>query len=141
MQVKRVDTTKPQITFTYSNILKTLYKRGKLPSVKYDVSGRRLTKKNATLDHIKPKSQGGKSVLSNYMLATNEFNSLRGAKPITDFLTVEGLSRYINQFIGVVVDGFNGNEYVKMILKTIDEVRVEIARMANDTNYKLHNKR
>lgn len=141
MQVKRVDTTKPQITFTYSNILKTLYKRGKLPSVKYDVSGRKLTKKNATLDHIKPKSQGGKSVLSNYMLATNEFNSLRGAKPITDFLTVEGLSRYINQFIGVVVDGFNGNEYVKMILKTIDEVRVEIARMATDTNYKLHNKR
>lgn len=141
MQVKRVDSTKPQITFTYSNILKTLYKRGKLPSVKYDISGRRLTKKNATLDHIKPKSQGGKSVLSNYMLATNEFNSLRGAKPITDFLTVEGLSRYINQFIGVVVDGFNGNEYVKMILKTIDEVRVEIARMAADTNYKLHNKR
>ena len=141
MQVKRVDTTKPQVTFTYSNILKTLYKRGKLPSVKYDISGRRLTKKNATLDHIKPKSQGGKSVLSNYMLATNEFNSLRGAKPITDFLTVEGLSRYINQFIGVVVDGFNGNEYVKMILKTIDEVRAEIARMATDTNYKLHNKR
>lgn len=141
MQVKRVDTTKPQVTFTYSNILKTLYKRGKLPSVKYDISGRRLTKKNATLDHIKPKSQGGKSVLSNYMLATDEFNSLRGAKPITDFLTVEGLSRYINQFIGVIVDGFNGNEYVKMILKTIDEVRVEIARMAADTNYKLHNKR
>lgn len=141
MQVKKVDTTKPQVTFTYSNILKTLYKRGKLPSVKYDISGRRLTKKNATLDHIKPKSQGGKSVLSNYMLATNEFNSLRGAKPITDFLTVEGLSRYINQFIGVVVDGFNGNEYVKMILKTIDEVRAEIARMATDTNYKLHNKR
>lgn len=141
MQVKRVDTTKPQVTFTYSNILKTLYKRGKLPSVKYDISGRRLTKKNATLDHIKPKSQSGKSVLSNYMLATNEFNSLRGAKPITDFLTVEGLSRYINQFIGVVVDGFNGNEYVKMILKTIDEVRAEIARMATDTNYKLHNKR
>lgn len=141
MQVKRVDTTKPQITFTYSNILKTLYKRGKLPSVKYDISGRRLTKKNATLDHIKPKSQGGKSVLSNYMLATNEFNSLRGARPITDFLTVEGLSKYINQFIGVVVDGFNGNEYVKMILKTIDEVRAEIARMATDTNYKLHNKR
>ena len=35
-----------QVNFGYSNELKTLFKKGKLPSVQYDISGRKLTKKN-----------------------------------------------------------------------------------------------
>lgn len=111
---------KKEVSFGYSNQLKTLFKKGKLPSVKYDVSGRKLTKKNATLDHVIPKSKGGKSVTENYMLATAEFNHLRGARPLSDFLTVENLTRYINQFIDVHVDNFYGNKYIKGLLETLN---------------------
>ena len=40
---------KPQPTFGYKWKAKALYKKGKLPTVKYDVSGRKLTSKNATI--------------------------------------------------------------------------------------------
>ena len=109
------------VTFGYTNQLKTLFKKGKLPSVKYDVSGRKLTPKNVTLDHVIPKSKGGKSKIENYMLATAEFNHLRGAKPLSDFLTVENLTRYIKQFIDVHVDDFYGNKYIKGLLETLDK--------------------
>ena len=72
------------VSFGYNNQLKTLYKKGKLPTVQYDISGRKLTKKNVTLDHVIPKSKGGKSIQENYMLATAEFNHLRGNKPLKE---------------------------------------------------------
>lgn len=109
------------VNFGYSNQLKTLYKRGKLPSVKYDISGRKLTKKNVTLDHVIPKSKGGASTQDNFMLATYEFNQLRGNKPLNDFMTKPNLVKYLNQFMDVVVDGFNGNKYIKGLLKTLDK--------------------
>ena len=49
----------PQPTFTYSNELKTLFRKGLLPTVKIDAMGNKLTMKNVTLDHIIPKSKGG----------------------------------------------------------------------------------
>ena len=109
------------VNFGYSNQLKTLYKKGKLPTVQYDISGRKLTKKNVTLDHVIPKSKGGKSIQENYMLATAEFNHLRGNKPLKEFMTNNGLVKYLSQFLGVFVDGFSGDKYVKGLLKTLDE--------------------
>lgn len=109
------------VNFGYSNQLKTLYKKGKLPTVQYDISGRKLTKKNVTLDHVIPKSKGGESKQENYMLATAEFNHLRGNKPIKDFMTNNGLVKYLGQFLGVFVDGFSGDKYVKGLLKTLEE--------------------
>lgn len=108
------------INFGYNNQLKTLFKKGKLPSVRYDVSGRELTKKNVTLDHVIPKSKGGRSIQENYMLATAEFNHLRGNDPLKNHMTNSNLVRYLNQFIDVVVDGFNGNKYIKGLLETLD---------------------
>ena len=35
--------------------------------------------------------------------------------------TPEGLIRYLNQFIGVKVKGFIGNEYIAEILKTLEK--------------------
>ena len=109
------------VSFGYNNQLKTLYKKGKLPTVQYDISGRKLTKKNVTLDHVIPKSKGGKSIQENYMLATAEFNHLRGNKPLKEFMTNNGLVKYLSQFLGVFVDGFSGDKYVKGLLKTLDE--------------------
>lgn len=108
------------VNFGYSNQLKTLFKKGKLPSVEYDISGRKLTKKNVTLDHVIPKSKGGKSAQENYMLATAEFNHMRGNKPLKDFMTNPNLVRYLSQFMDVFVDGFNGNKYIKGLLNTLE---------------------
>ena len=55
------------------------------------------------------------------MLATYEFNQLRGNKPLNDFMTKPNLVRYLSQFMDVFVDGFNGNKYIKGLLKTLDK--------------------
>ena len=112
---------KYQPTFTYSNKIKTLFKKGLLPSVKVDAAGNTLTNKNVTLDHIIPKSKGGKSYTGNYMLATKKFNWDRGADPLLQRVTTEGLLTYLNQFIGVRVKGFIGNDYITEVLKTLEK--------------------
>ncbi len=112
---------KNNVSFGYKSELKTLFRDGKLPSVKFDIFGAELTPKNATIDHIIPKSKGGPNALYNYTLATDYWNHLRGNKPLSGFLTKENLDRYISQFVDVVVDTFNGNEYIKGILKTIEK--------------------
>ena len=110
-----------QPAFTYSNELKTLFKKGLLPTVKVDVMGNKLTKKNVTLDHIIPKSKGGKSVTGNYTLAEKKFNNNRGADPLNEWTTMEGLVTYLNQFIGVRVGKFIGNEYITEVLRTLEK--------------------
>ena len=110
-----------QPTFTYSNKLKTLFKKGLLPSVKVDAAGNKLTKKNATLDHIIPKSKGGKSCTGNYMLAARDFNWARGNDPLLEWTTSENLIKYLNQFINVRVKNFVGNNYIMEVLKTLEK--------------------
>ena len=112
---------KQKVSFGYSNKLKTLFKQGLLPTVKVDAAGNRLTRKNVTLDHIIPKSKGGVSCTANYMLAEKEFNNMRSNEPLLDWVTMEGIMRYLNQFVDVKVKGFNGNEYIAKVLRTLDK--------------------
>ena len=107
-------------SFGYSNELKTLFKKGLLPTVKVDAEGNLLTKKNASLDHIIPVSKGGKSYTGNFMLATKDFNSRRGNDPLSAWTTMEGLIRYLNQFIGVRIGKFIGNNYIAEVLETLE---------------------
>lgn len=107
------------VSFGHSNQLKTLWKKGKLPSVQVDVMGRRLTNKNVTLDHIIPRSKGGKNTTENYMLATKEFNHMRGNEPLRNFLGTQNLIRYLNQFINVRIEHFIGNKYIQDVLATL----------------------
>lgn len=109
----------PQPTFGYKWHVKTKYLRGQLPSVKIDASGRKLTPKNVSNDHIIPHSKGGKTRDDNLMLATKEFNQLRGNKPLGDFITVKGLAKHLIQFIDVKFKDFDGNEYILNVLRKI----------------------
>ena len=109
--------------FGYKNQLKTLFKKGKLPSVQFDLMGSRLTKKNVTLDHVIPKSKGGPSVTGNFMLATAEFNHLRGNRPLSDFFMNENLRKYLDQFLGIRVESFSGDEYISKLLSTLERAR------------------
>ncbi len=119
-----MDTTikQSQITFGYSNILKTLYKRGQLPTVKYGFYGDKLTQKNVSLEHLIPHSKGGRTSIENLVLASKVNNSIRGNKSVIPFLNAECVMRYLNQFIGVKKFGFDGNEYVIKILDTLNKI-------------------
>lgn len=103
----------------YNWRVKKLFDQGKLPTVKHDISGRKLTKDNRTVDHIIPKSKGGKVIDENVMLATAEFNSLRGNRDIKDFITAENFVKWANQYLDINIDGFNGTKYIKGIINTI----------------------
>jgi hypothetical protein len=109
------------ITFGYHNILKTQYLKGNLKDVKYGIYGDKLTKKTVSLEHIVPKSKGGKTELSNLALASKRMNHARSNKPIKDFLTAENLTRYIEQFMNIKIPEFDGVKYVKELLKSINK--------------------
>lgn len=110
------------VSFGYSNKLKTLYKQGKLPTVIKGFYGDVLSKDVVSLEHLKPHSQGGKTVLSNLVLSSVNNNNKRGNKPLNDFLNPKTAIEYLEQFKGVKVGSFNGDNYIQSITKTIKEL-------------------
>ena len=110
-------------TFGYSNQLKTLYRQGKLP-IKYGFYGDRLTQKNVSLEHLKPHSKGGKTELSNLVLASKQRNQVRGNADIRNFANKETIIKYLSQFIDVKIKGFDGNKYINGIIKTLTNMGV-----------------
>jgi hypothetical protein len=120
MQVPPIQTNQP--TFGYSNPLKTLYKKGKFPKVEYGFYGDKLTKDTVTLEHLKPKSQGGKTELSNLVLVSANKNQERGVRPLEEMFNWDNAGRYFQEFKDVKVGNFDGNAYIKMIVKTIYEL-------------------
>lgn len=123
MIISPVQTNEP--TFGYRSPLKTLWRQGKLPSVKYGFYGDILTQKNVTLEHLRPKSKRGKTELCNLVLATEENNLKRGSKPIANYLYWDNVERYLNQFKDINVEGFIGNQYIKAIMRTLNKLLKE----------------
>lgn len=114
------------ITFGYHNILKTQWLKGNLKTVKYGFYGDKLTKKNVSLEHLKPKSKGGKSELENFVLASKYKNQIRGNKDIRPFIDKETVMRYLLQFVGVKADNFIGDNYIRIIIKTLKKLGVDL---------------
>lgn len=105
----------------YKFKLKTLYRQGKLPKDLVDIGGNKITQKNLSGDHAIPKSKGGKCNNRNMMLATKEFNSLRGSKDLKEVVTTTSVALWSEQMLGLQgkVKGFDFVEYVRGILKII----------------------
>lgn len=110
------------IVFGYKSNLKRLYIKGKLPEVIYGIYGGILTPKNVTIEHIKPRSFGGKTALNNIALAVNVNNWKRGNKPLIKFYDEKIFQKYLDQFKGIELPNFNGNEYIENLLNTISEI-------------------
>ena len=110
------------ITFGYKHPLKTYWLKGKMPTVKKGFYGDTLTKDNITLEHLLPHSKGGKTKLENLVLATDHNNFRRSNLPLEDFINYEAVEEYLEQFRNIKLKDFNGNEYIKVIKKTIGEV-------------------
>lgn len=117
MIVSPVEPNQP--TFGSSSLIKKLWREGKLPTVKYGFYGDRLTQENLSQEHLRPKSQGGKTELKNLVLASQRNNGHRSSKPLKDFINFDYMARYLNQFIDVKVENFNGNKYIDAILHTV----------------------
>ena len=107
------------VSFGYKNILKTEWLRGNMPTVTKGIYGKVLTPLNVSLEHITPHSKGGKTVLNNLLLADKWENSRRGTKPLMQVINYKQLYEYLDQFIPVRTQDFNGRGYVEMILKKI----------------------
>lgn len=121
MQIYSLNKFKYNPSFGYSSPLKTLFLKGQLP-VKYGFYGDKLNTKNVSLEHLLPRSKGGKTSLDNLVLASKEKNQIRGSQPISKYINFEAMQTYIDQFKNVKTNGFNGNEYIKNILKTVTEL-------------------
>ena len=119
------------ISFGHKHIMKKLWKKNKLPTVKRGLYGDLLTKDNLSLEHGNPVSLGGKTITDNLFLASKEKNHARGNRPITEFLTKEMAEAYFEQFKDVVVKigkqiVFVGNDYIQRATKTLKSLGVNL---------------
>lgn len=105
----------------YNFKLKKMYRQGKLPKDLVDIGGNRITQDNLSGDHAIPRSKGGKNTDSNMMLATKQFNNMRGNRPLREVVSMDNLIKWVNQYVNLEeIDGFNFQKYVRDILKIIE---------------------
>lgn len=111
----------PPIIFGYSSELKTLWKKGKLEGLK-SFTGEEL--KHASIDHILPKSKGGKNEIGNYVLTNCKENTARGNRNIDYYITAneQGMLDYIKWFETHKVEGFDCIGYIRKVINTINRV-------------------
>lgn len=114
------------ITFGYNSPLKTLWRKGKLPTVTKGFYGDVLTQSNVSLEHLKAHSKGGRTCLNNLVLASKEKNQARGCTDIKTHFNKEKALEYLSQFIDVKLKDFNGDLYIKGIVKTLRNLGVDI---------------
>ena len=107
------------VSFGYQHYLKTMWKKNQLPQVKYGFYGEKLTPKNISLEHLEPKSKGGKTDIDNLVLASNKINNARGDKPLGKYLNLKAMAQYLEQFVNIKVGKFDGNEYIKKVVEKV----------------------
>ena len=112
--------------FGYNSVIKTLWLKGQLPTVKKGLYGIPLTKKTISNEHLEPYCISKDNSLKNMALANKYINNLRGCKPLKDFITYEQAEAYYMQFKGIKYKNFDGDEYIKEGLETLN--RLDIRR-------------
>ena len=107
------------IVFGVSHSLKTHWLKGDFPSVTKGLYGGKLTYDNISLEHITPKSKGGRTELYNLALATKYQNNKRSSRPLKECLTEEQADEYLSQFRDIKLPDFNGDKYAYIVGKKI----------------------
>ena len=114
------------ISFTaYNSELKSLFKKGKMPSVTHGIYGDPIDADTVSLEHLEPHSLGGKTELGNLALANKFKNSKRGNNPLHWFLNWAMVEEYLSQF-NFSIKGFDGFSYQDKIRKTCKRLGVKI---------------
>lgn len=119
------------VSFGYQHPLKTAYKKGLLPTVKFDIYGNYLNKDNVSLEHIVPHSLGGRTVLDNLLLADKRANHRRGAKPLFMYTTQDMIDVYLWQFRGLKNKYINGDHYINVVRNKLKGVLYEYFQKNN----------
>ena len=88
-----------------------------MPEVKYGIYKKPISKKNVSIEHATPASQGGKLNLANVFLADRKANNDRGVKPFLEVVTKEMIIDYLKQFINVKNKFVDGMQYIRVICK------------------------
>lgn len=114
--------TNAQVSFGYHSPLKTLFLKGKLPTVKKGFYGDTLTKNTVSLEHLEPHCFGGKTDLTNLVLASKKNNQARGNDDIANYLDEKNVTEYLQQFIGIKLPNFDGDKYIQGIIKKLGEL-------------------
>lgn len=112
-------------SFGYSSRLKTLWRKGMLPTVKKGFYGDTLTQKNLSLEHLELHSEGGKTTWDNLVLSSKDKNWKRGNEPLSWHINFKAMGEYLEQFKDVVVGDFIGNAYVQGIIKKVNSLLAE----------------
>lgn len=109
------------ISFQYHSPLKDLYKQGKFKGLK-SFSGEELT--NPSIDHVVPKSKGGRDNIGNYVLTNQKENADRGNKNIDYYIekNPQGMLDYIYWFEHNKVEGFDCKGYIQKVINTINNI-------------------
>ena len=122
------------LSFTgYKHPLKTLFKKGLMPSVKYGLYETPINPSNVSLEHLKPHSWEGKTEYGNLALAGRDTNTARGSRPLAEVLTWDMLEKYLSQFNFRIKNVFNGYEYQDKVRKTCEALGVK--RPAEEIGY------
>lgn len=106
------------IAFGYKSKLKTEFKNGNIPLEKGFYGGK-LDKKNVSLEHCKAHSKGGKTKLSNLVLATAQNNNKRGNGDIFQYATEKHTTDYFEALEDVNIGDTKGTDYLKGLAKTL----------------------
>ena len=117
-----------QISFTHKWDVKTMWKKGRLPQVKYGFYGDELTIRNCTVEHLLPLSKGGETKSFNLVLASAANNQARSNFDIRDFIDIEAAKQYLRQFQGIKKRTFNGDSYIKQIKDTLKSLGVDLGK-------------
>lgn len=123
MQVQPI---KP-LSFGYKNRLKTEWLAGKLPQLKHDFyDGSLLSKDTLTLEHILPKSKGGKTTLNNLVLTSYNNNMRRGNRDIRQFINKAAALQYLDEASKIKTKDINGADYARIIINKLKSMGVEL---------------
>ena len=116
----------PQISFTHKWEVKTMWKKGKLPQIKYGFYGDELTIKNCTVEHLLPISKGGKTKTNNLVLASAANNQARSNIDLRKVIDIPTAKQYLRQFQGIKMKTFNGDSYIQMIKNTLKRLGIDL---------------
>ena len=102
--------------------IRKLWVKGLLPTVKNGFYGDILTLENVTREHLLPKSQGGKKVFNNIVLASAVKNQARSSSDISLFADKEIVKKYLEQFKDIKLQRFDGKKYIEAVIKTLQSL-------------------
>jgi len=85
-------------------------------------TGEKLVKKARTIEHIKPRSAGGHSNASNYLITGEAANQARGNMRFDRWIKkhpegAQNIQNYLNKFRGIQV---KGEDYVEEVKNTLN---------------------